>query len=499
MNPWAALLWIALVPLQDTDFKSRAREFEKGMRGGNPRLERERAIKLCSEHRGLEPTKLLVKMLNESVGEHRLLDQRFQDLTQELGDILDGSTDVRLAPAKRKEQLEQRRNLGKKIAEEAELTDLIVDRLGTRRNDDSIEFLAGLPNKPKDWRIRVRLIESLGLLGRPESLKQLHKSLADKDPRVRMYAAESVGAIGSEDSVLLLGRLLEDKEWQVRAYALDALKKTASRWAVPHLIPALGRETGRLREEISELLGELTGQELGVDAGPWVRWWEETKAAFLAEDAPAIRARDAKNKTDPFSYYGIKTYSDKVCFILDISDSMNDDAEETELPDNGIPNRTGNLRPKIQVARDHLAQAIVDLPEDATFNIIVYNKYVKAWKPKLVKASRRNKNDALAFVLEMKATESTNIFEALELALQLAGPSLTDRYYASPLDTIFFLTDGKATEGRLQEPVDILAEVKRMNKVGKITIHSIGVGYLHDKQFLRTLAEQNGGTYVNVQ
>ena len=80
-----------------------------------------------------------------------------------------------------------------------------------------------------------------------------------------------------------------------------------------------------------------------------------------------------------------------------------------------------------------------------------------------------------------------------------AGLKSTEVYSSAAVDTIFFLTDGKATEGRLTENDAILREVRRLNRTGQIKIHSIGVGYLHDKKFLTALAEQNGGDYVNVQ
>jgi hypothetical protein len=281
--------------------------------------------------------------------------------------------------------------------------------------------------------------------------------------------------------------------------AFGALGSPAS---VPILIEAMARETGRLQFELSELLERLTGQSLGHDPIPWLRWWEDHGEAFLGENADRritkVDARDAE-AAEGFSYYGIETKSDKVIFILDISDSMNDDAGETELPPDGIPKRTGNLRPKIQVARDKLVEAILDLPAGSTFNIIVYNKYVAAWRDKMMKATKRNKNEAFEYVMGLKAKEATNIFDALELAFKFGGRYLGDRHYASPVDTIFFLTDGKATVGRIQEPERILAEVRRINRLGKITIHTIGAGYLHDRDFLKALAEQNGGKYVAVQ
>ena len=269
---------------------------------------------------------------------------------------------------------------------------------------------------------------------------------------------------------------------------------------MPYLITALSKEEGLLRQDLSNILESLTGQSLGIDGAAWSRWWGDNKAEFLAGGSAKVKVKGGnKDKDEPFTYYGIKTYSKKVVFILDISDSMNDSTEETVVPRSGIPKRTGNIRPKILVARDHLTQTLVDLPEDAMINIVVYNKYVSSWKPKMMPATKRNKNDAISFVMNLQAKEATNISGALEEAFSFAGSNLGDKYYPAAVDTLFFLTDGKATEGRIQETDDLLKEVQRINKIGKIKLHTIGVGYLHDRPFLKALAEQNGGSYVNIQ
>ena len=488
--------------LDGDDFKSESKALEAAVEGGRTRTEREDAVARIGTFPGLAPTKLLVHALTESVSEQKSLDKVFADLTEEVADVLDGRVDIRLVGKKKKDLVEQRKQLGRRIIIESEICDKIIDALGARKDDESVEFFAKTLSRTRDWRMRSRLLEIIGKTGSELALPELHKMLGDKDARVRMFAVEAVGEIGAESSVDVVVPLLSDKEWQVRAFAVDAMGAIGetSHKVIPHLINALARETGRLQHELSEMLEKLTGQKHGLDAGPWQRWWTDNAATFGTPEELATRlAKASVKKSEGFSYYGIETKSDQVIFILDVSDSMNDDAGETELPPDGIPKRTGNLRPKIQIARDNLVQAILDLPGDAKFNIIVYNKYVSVWQPKLVKASKRYKNDAFEYVLNIKAQEATNIFDALELAFKFAGRFLNDRHYASPVDTIFFLTDGKATAGRIQDTHEILAEVKRINRLGKITIHTIGVGYLHDREFLKSLAEQNGGKYVNVQ
>ncbi len=482
----------------DTDWESVARQYAQDMRADNDYTVRERAVRLGADFKVVGATVFLCDALDESCAEQQSLERRFAELSQELADVL--GQDERLLPVKKRESLAERKIIGERVLREDLFCALIVEFLGKRVDDESRSVVSETVSKARDWRGKLRLMEVAALQKNERAIPAILIALEDKDPRIRMAAADSLALIGAEASVDPLCRALTDKEQPVRYSVITALSALKAKNSIPHLISALAKEEGLLRQNLSVLLEELTGQALGIASESWSKWWSENGQVFLEQDvAPAVVAGPSKDKEDPFSYYGIKTYSKKVIFVLDISDSMNDSAEETVVPLSGIPKRTGNLRPKILVARDHLTQALVALPESATFNIVVYNKYVSTWKPKMVLANKRSKNEAIAYVLNLQAMEATNIMDALDAAFRFGGVSLRDKYYPSEVDTIFFLTDGKATDGRLQDTKEIMAEVKRINKIGKVTLHTIGIGYLHDRPFLETLAKENGGTYVNVQ
>ena len=140
--------------------------------------------------------------------------------------------------------------------------------------------------------------------------------------------------------------------------------------------------------------------------------------------------------------------------------------------------------------------AIKALPAEATFNIITYNHEVVRWQDAMQPASRKNKNAALTFLLDARPVGGTNIFDALESAFELAGVGAKDRYYRSLVDTIYFLSDGAPSAGRITDTNAILEEVGRMNRFRKIVIHAIGVGKLHDRPFMESLANKNGGQYI---
>jgi len=67
----------------------------------------------------------------------------------------------------------------------------------------------------------------------------------------------------------------------------------------------------------------------------------------------------------------------------------------------------------------------------------------------------------------------------------------------SPLDTVFFLSDGRPSVGKLVDTNEIRKEVRRHNEVFRIVIHTIAIGEFQ-KEFLQQLAEENGGVFVDM-
>ena len=64
-------------------------------------------------------------------------------------------------------------------------------------------------------------------------------------------------------------------------------------------------------------------------------------------------------------------------------------------------------------------------------------------------------------------------------------------------DTIFFMTDGVPTDGRIVDPAQILAEITQRNRRLGVVIHCIGVSKEQNAGFLLNLARANGGRYAS--
>jgi hypothetical protein len=152
---------------------------------------------------------------------------------------------------------------------------------------------------------------------------------------------------------------------------------------------------------------------------------------------------------------------------------------------------------KIDAARKELARALKTYDPKGWFNIVVFNDLVKKWKEKMTRATEASKQSAINFVDALVATQSTNIYDALKVAFEVAGMGSRDKHYTPNADTIFLLSDGSPTrpDGSADDWMKVIRAVRDWNKLGRVKIHTIGVGG-HNRAFMRMLADENGGKYV---
>lgn len=106
------------------------------------------------------------------------------------------------------------------------------------------------------------------------------------------------------------------------------------------------------------------------------------------------------------------------------------------------------------------------------------------------------REEAIKYVDGQSSGGGTNIHDSLERCFEMAGKGVTDPAADIDLDTIFFLTDGTPTQGKVTDPEKILEKVREWNKLGRIRVHTIGVGTEQNVDLLRRLARENGGRYV---
>ncbi len=169
-------------------------------------------------------------------------------------------------------------------------------------------------------------------------------------------------------------------------------------------------------------------------------------------------------------FFGTRDAGMKVVFVVDASGSM-------------------TSYNAMQVAKSELMASLQSLDERQQFLIIYYDdkphvvKLKNESKPTLAPATEINKTLARQQIAGIQPGAGTDHYPAVELALKM-----------NP-DVIFFLTD--AAEPAMH-PAD-LEKIKRLNN-GRAHIHSIELGVgpelvEYTSNFLRRLAQQNGGTH----
>jgi HEAT repeat protein len=381
----------------------------------------------------------------------------------------------------------------------------------------------------KPWRLQVVIARALGRKGGSEAIKVLReKGLKQTDARALIAAIEALATAGAREAAEDIARQLQAKDWQTRVAAVGALADLGAADQCGALIDRMEKEEGRVREDIAEALVRLTGVNHDDNAAMWRSWYDANKdklAARAAIDRQQARKilhgkQDKEDGSREVTFYGIKTSSNNIVFVIDISDSMNLEAGgqpgQDAKPDPGVV-VTGDGQgkgptavdlkareaiaaieggKKIDVAKRELIKAIAALPKKARFAIIWYNHDVMPWQREMCDASDQSKQQAFDEIKNLKATGATNIFDSLERGFMLAGYAQRDQNFKQGADTIFLLSDGSPNHGRFTAPDDILREVGKINAERKITIHTIGIGREHDSGFMQKLAEQNGGQYT---
>ena len=130
--------------------------------------------------------------------------------------------------------------------------------------------------------------------------------------------------------------------------------------------------------------------------------------------------------------------------------------------------------------------------------VVLFNTGVVTWQKKMMPAIRVNKDAIHKWVLERGPGGATNLFEGLERGFGFAGRGSFDKHYKSAVDTIFLLSDGSPTAGRVRATGAILREIGAINDLRRIAVHTVGLGRQLNVAFLRRLARENAGDFVHV-
>ena len=227
--------------------------------------------------------------------------------------------------------------------------------------------------------------------------------------------------------------------------------------------------------------------------------------------SPANNPTTTTNPTPPAGWASITSSGDESVA------ATNDAAARTALPETWNQLGGAFTRPKqphdgapTAMARSTVAAktrytkptatAISGLSDNFEFNVIAYATDVKPWKSKLQESNQENRDAAVAWVNALDLAGETNIMGALDAALS-----------EKTVDTIYLLSDGTPSAGRITQVNDILQEVRNMNGPRNVSIHTIallgGDGKTYSlteakplaRDFLQKLAKGNEGTFKSFE
>jgi hypothetical protein len=207
--------------------------------------------------------------------------------------------------------------------------------------------------------------------------------------------------------------------------------------------------------------------------------------------------------------------------------------EKPEEPEQENPLRKlpwKDLDTKMKLARAELARAIEALPDGYQFAIVTYSREVKVLTGGFVKSNSSTRANYASQARKLEPESLTNIHGGLMAGLRLSvgmtykpgmppEPAIDRNCVINGADTIIFMTDGWGSwsdDSTSQDAVDkrrkdgkglvgngsfiygedIWPDIVRRNVFRKVIINTVGIGN-HDKDCLRQIAKNCGGTYVD--
>jgi HEAT repeat protein len=408
---------------------------------------------------------------------------------------------------------------------------IVIKVLGRAKVAAALPVVEAAANDAKaNATLRYEALVALRQLGQAGTTGLFPKCLTDSDPAVRMAAADGIGALKIEGQGAALVTLLDDAEWQVQTAAITALAKLRPMDAVQPLIDLM-RKTGRLRTECAEALFQITALDFGVDPDRWAEQWKNLMAIpgwRIPTDEELKKKAETRQKYDALygkladknTFAGIPTTSTNVLFVIDVSGSMDDMVVETEKFQ-GYRDRR-----RFTIVQTELLNTLDHLTPDTNFDIVAFATDLHHWKKRLVPANVVNRDAAKSWVQRLGpiggseaqalagaglggsanlAAGKTNTLKALLYAFgvdpekpsKAAVTGADKAAFKSPLDTVYFLSDGRPSVGKLVDVNEIRKEVRRHNEVFRMVIHCIAIGEFQ-KEFLEQLAQENGGVFVDL-
>jgi hypothetical protein len=362
----------------------------------------------------------------------------------------------------------------------------LAGRLLGRRGDakDRIAVVERLRREADD-RAHPGLLAGLDGCADEAVLDAIHAALGDEeDERVRGLLVLALGRCRGDRALRTLHRLASRRRpWSVVTSALIALGDRRRTDVVALLVRKLRSRDPGIRAMAIESLVRLTGLRLGAETEAWETWWDEVKEDFRFPDpdrdalGPGGRPYAAGRRVVA-RYYGIPVRGRRVAFCFDLSASM--------------------WGPAIEAAIEELTAAVKALPTGTRFSVVFFNEKVWRWREAPSPAMPWAKVELFRHLETLTTKSYTNIHDALESALGLAGRG---RHAVAPAPGSTRCSSSRTaspTAVATRDTRAIARSILRLNTPRAARIHCIALGE-KPRALLKRLAEENGGVFVDAK
>lgn len=365
-----------------------------------------------------------------------------------------------------------------------------------------------------DARVRLGAVEALEFQRRPESCGVLVRALGtERHPVVAQALARTLLATlqagadklkpeARENAVRGALRSLGTSGWRTDLALIDLAERFPCKAAIPELIAVLERSnkqpdqllelinkqaTPRLKQRAHEVLRGLTGNILPANQpAKWREFWVQEQDKIVV---PERINRPGEGHTRA-AFFGIPITGREVAFLIDVSGSMREPSGTVTRE-----SRRDHLPSRLDSAKTQLLAAVQAMdPEAMKFHLLAFNSGIAGGTRSALKPDSSHVQGLSRMLGSLRPDGGTNIYEALAQSLALEklryGEALP-----TGVDEVFLLTDGMPTVG-VTDPDQILKSIAEANRYLKVRIHTVFTGTGPGADFLKKLAEQNDGVFV---
>jgi HEAT repeat protein len=313
----------------------------------------------------------------------------------------------------------------------------------------------------------VPACQALGHLRNPNHLPLLTAALNSPDLRVQVEAARAIGRLGSPEAIPVLNQKLATCSWPVLVEVASALGEIPDTRSIPGLINRLKIEKGRFRLDLVHALSSIAGEQKGGKAEDWDAWWRTAGSSFTVDDSRSKAFREKVRVQDVIIpalgyFYNLPIYSDRICFVIDTSNSMAGD-------------RIASLRSNL---RDTLLQM---QKGKVSYNIVDFGGRVEIMTRTGLTS---DPGKGVKRAAEMNLSVGTRSFDGLECGALL-----------DEVDTLFFLSDGKPTVSEIDPWDEIRRALSLLHRQRPLAFFAVEFNMAGNTVPMVNMTDENSGLY----